>query len=234
MANEARYEDAARRLFPQGEYWDAQLADPESDISLFAKAKAAELIRFREHMAALLDESKMETTDELIADWERVYLDEVFPDMDLNQRRSRLKSKNDARLNRVELREIARMHGFTLESVEFPYRPGFFAFSRFGERLAKPAAFSALKFTLRKPGLRAECREIVKRDYPLKGFGHIHFGAERMAYFPLRNFGGDVSGLELTMVNYAIAEKRIFAEFDREIAGKLLANHIPIFYYTGD
>jgi uncharacterized protein YmfQ (DUF2313 family) len=91
-ADAARYENAVRRLFPQGEYWDAQFADAQSDVSLFARAKAAELARFIERKNALLGESNAETTTELIADWERVYLDEIYPGLDINQRRLQLKS----------------------------------------------------------------------------------------------------------------------------------------------
>jgi uncharacterized protein YmfQ (DUF2313 family) len=237
VATSAQYEDAVRRLFPQGEYWDAQFADGQSDAFLFVKAKAVELRRFRERMGALLDESKMDTTTELIADWERVYLNYSSKDLDINQRRLLIKSKSDERLNRAELNKIAEMYGFTLESIEFPYRPGFFGFSRFGDRLAAMVSFSVLKFTLFKPGLLASCWEIIKRDFPLKCFGRTCFGTERLAYFPLKDFqaaADSVSRFELMMANYAIAEKKLFAEFEEAIAGKLLANHIPIFYYIGD
>jgi hypothetical protein len=91
-ADAARYENAVRRLFPQGEYWDAQFAGPQSGVPLFARAKAAELARFIERKNALLGESNAETTAELIADWERVYLDEIYPGFDINQRRLQLKS----------------------------------------------------------------------------------------------------------------------------------------------
>jgi uncharacterized protein YmfQ (DUF2313 family) len=41
-------------------------------VSLFVKAKACELERFRKRTAALVKESPAETADELVADWERV------------------------------------------------------------------------------------------------------------------------------------------------------------------
>jgi uncharacterized protein YmfQ (DUF2313 family) len=145
IASKTQYEDAVRRLFPQGEYWDAQLADPKSDTSLFVQAKAAELMRLRQRMSALLDESKMETTTELIADWERVYLDAVFPNLDINQRRLQLKLKDDLKLNRAELQKIAAMFGFAIKNIQMPYRPAFFGFTRFGvERAASPAAWQVI------------------------------------------------------------------------------------------
>ena len=73
-ASELRYEAAVRKLFPKGAYWDGQLADPESDASLFARAKAAELFRFRGRMADLYGESRIETALETLGGWERVLL----------------------------------------------------------------------------------------------------------------------------------------------------------------
>ena len=81
VAASAEYESAIKKLFPQGEYWDRQFADPESDVSLFCKAKAPELFKFRKRMEALQNESFVETTEELVADWERVLLDSVYPNL---------------------------------------------------------------------------------------------------------------------------------------------------------
>jgi hypothetical protein len=60
-ASPARYEKALRKLFPRGEYWDAMFADPQSDVSLFCKAKTEELTRFRNRAGALLEEGFAET-----------------------------------------------------------------------------------------------------------------------------------------------------------------------------
>jgi len=38
VARKEQYEAAVRKLFPQGEYWDKQFANPQSDISLFVQA----------------------------------------------------------------------------------------------------------------------------------------------------------------------------------------------------
>jgi uncharacterized protein YmfQ (DUF2313 family) len=147
IKSEEQYEDSVRRLFPQGEYWDSQFADPQSDTSLFAKAKVAELMRLRQRMSVLLDESKMETTTELIDDWERVYLDAVFSNLDINRRRLQLKLNSDLKLNCAELQKTARMFGFFITNMRMPYRPAFFGFSRFGiERIASPAAWQVIHF----------------------------------------------------------------------------------------
>jgi len=73
-ASELRYETAVRKLFPKGAYWDGQLSDPESDASLFARAKAAGLFRFRGRMTDLYREGWIETALETLGDWERVLL----------------------------------------------------------------------------------------------------------------------------------------------------------------
>ena len=91
VASEAKYEAAIRKLFPQGEYWDKQFSDAESDASLFVKAKLQELMKFRRRIKALQSESLIEKTEELIAEWERVLLNDTFPNMELNQRRLQLK-----------------------------------------------------------------------------------------------------------------------------------------------
>jgi uncharacterized protein YmfQ (DUF2313 family) len=70
-----RYERVIKKLFLQGDYWDKQFADRESDVSLSVRANPDELIRFRSRMSKLSEESRIETTEELIADWERVLLE---------------------------------------------------------------------------------------------------------------------------------------------------------------
>jgi uncharacterized protein YmfQ (DUF2313 family) len=181
IASEVQYEDSVRRLFPQGEYWDAQFADPQSDTSLFAKAKVAELTGLRQRMSVLLDESKMETTTELIDGWERVYLDAVFSNLDINQRRLQLKFKNGLKLNRAELQKTAKMFDFFITDMRMPYRPAFFGFSRFGiERIDSPAAWQVIHFFI------------------------------------------------VTQSNDAQT-----AQFENAIRARLLANHIPYFFYDG-
>ena len=186
VASPAEYETAVRKLFPQGEYWDRQLADPESDVSLFCKAKIPELVNFRRRMEALQGESFPETTTELIADWERVLLDSVFPKLGLVQRRLQLSSMWYVRLNRAALQKIAEIYELTIADVYFPYRPGFFGFSSFGNSyIGNPATFSVLFLIVQQEGFRQKSWALIKPDYPAKGFGRMHFGIDRLVYFPV-------------------------------------------------
>ncbi|GMO55140.1 MAG: hypothetical protein Pg6C_20910 [Treponemataceae bacterium] len=185
-ASEAQYEDAVRRLFPQGAYWDAQFADAQSDAALFAKAKAAELKRFMERRSALLDESIQDTTRELIADWERVYLDAEFPHLDLARRRLQLKSKNDLRLNRAELQKTAAAFGLNVKDVRLPYRPRFFGFAKFAlERLGSFTTFSVVKITATEDALELTHWQIIKAEMERRRFARVRFGLNRLAYFPI-------------------------------------------------
>jgi uncharacterized protein YmfQ (DUF2313 family) len=145
----AKYEAGIKKLFPEGDYWDAQFADDTSDVSLFCKAKLPELIRFRQRMDVLQAESVIEKTEELIADWERVLLGTVSHGLDINHRRLLLKSKRDEKLNREELQKIAAMFGLSIGGVVFPYRPAFFGFNRFGVSVfSSPVFFSVLSITV--------------------------------------------------------------------------------------
>ena len=186
IASAAEYESAIRKLFPKGEYWDRQFADPESDVSLFCKAKAPELFRFRQRMQALQDESYPETTEELIADWERVLLDSVLPSLSLTQRRLQLSSMWNLRLNRAELQKIATAYGLVIADVHFPYRPGFFGFSRFGNSyIGSPVTWSVLYLIVQQQDFRQKSWALIKPDYPAKKFGRMRFGIDRLVYFPI-------------------------------------------------
>jgi uncharacterized protein YmfQ (DUF2313 family) len=143
-ATQAQYESAIKKLFPQGEYWDNQFRDPESDISLFVKAKAEELFRFRSRMNKLYNESRVETTDELIADWELVLLGELNAEKTLEQRREFIKSQVVTCLNRATLQKIAEIYGFNIIDISL-HRPAFFGSSRFGaNRIASPAYWQVI------------------------------------------------------------------------------------------
>jgi len=159
-ASETRYENAIKKLFPRGDYWDEQFADSGSDVSLFVKAKATELKRFRERMGALLDESKPESTTELIADWERVSLDGVFPNLGVNQRRLQLKLKSGLLLNRAELQKIAAVYGLNIQAVTVPL-----GFAKFGqERIGSFLTHIVVRIAVTEAGqaVNAEFEEAVR------------------------------------------------------------------------
>jgi hypothetical protein len=184
IAGAEAYENAIKKLFPQGGYWDARFADAESGASLFVKAKAGELVRFRSRMDALKAESVIETTDELIAEWERVLLGYVTAGHDINGRRLLLKSKRDVKLNRAELRKIAEMYGLSIRDVVFPFRPAFFGHARFAMRNGIPAVFSALLFRVTGNDLYKNIGEKIKAEFPASGFGRLRLGRDRVSYFP--------------------------------------------------
>jgi uncharacterized protein YmfQ (DUF2313 family) len=186
VAARTHYENAIKKLFPQGEYWDKQFTDPQSDVSLFAKSKASELVKFRERMNTLLEESKLESTTELIADWESVYLNEEFPNLSITQRRFLLKSRNDLSLNRAELQRIAEMFELNIQDVTIPYRPRFFGFAKFAqERLGSFLTFSVLRFMVTEAGIEAKYWQAIKAELEVCRFARMRFALNRMAYYPI-------------------------------------------------
>jgi len=227
------YESAVAKLFPRGEWWDAQFADAESDASLFASAKAEGIFRFRLRMAALLDEGRIETTEETIGDWERVLLGETNPGLPLEERRELLTSRENARLNRGEIEAVAAQFGLTIRAVDFPFRPGFFGFTRFAvERPAGFASFSAVRiacadadFSRHRPEIKAameKCR-----------FAFMRMGTNRMAHFPVGKMHGSgfFARFADVLTEFYIYHNKPYADFENAIGEKLLANHIPIFEY---
>jgi hypothetical protein len=186
VAATSEYKGSIEKLFPKGDYWDRQFADPESDVSLFCKAKLPELVKFRQRMEALQNESYTETTEELIADWERVLLDAVYPNLSLLQRRIQLSRMWTIRLNRAELQKVAEMYGLSIADVYFPYRPGFTGFSHFRTSyIGSPVAFSALFLIVQQEGFREKSWALIKPDYHAKRFGRMRFGIDRLIYFPI-------------------------------------------------
>jgi hypothetical protein len=180
----AAYRQAIRKLFPEGDYWDAQFADAQSDASLFAAAKIDEFLRFRARMDALINESLVEKTDECIADWERVLLGGASPGLSLNERRIQLFSKRDIKLNRGELQKTAEVYGLSILDIVFPSRPAFTGHSRFNTRNGGPAAFSIIRFDVTGTGVYREAWKRIKAEMAGSAFGRMRFGITRAAYFP--------------------------------------------------
>jgi uncharacterized protein YmfQ (DUF2313 family) len=140
-----QYETALRKLFPRGSYWDRQFADPQSDCSLFCKAKLDEFIRFRKRMSDLQDESAVQSASETLDDWERVLAGSTSTGLTTEQRRNLLLASKAGNITVAAMREIAQMYGITITDVLFPFRSAFFGFSRFGiDHMASPASFSTI------------------------------------------------------------------------------------------
>ena len=78
-------------IIPVGSSASFTTASVISTPSIIAVRKLPELVKFRERIEALQKESVIETTTELIADWERVLLGYVSVGLDITQRRILLK-----------------------------------------------------------------------------------------------------------------------------------------------
>jgi len=135
------YETAIKKLFPSGDYWNKQFANPQSDVSLFCKAKLPEFLHFRNRMSALLNESKVCLTEELLDEWEKLLFGTVFfVGTSVSIRRAILLQKFSRVSSSVEIQQIAQIFGYNISEVQLPYRPAFFGFSSFGiNRIAGPA-----------------------------------------------------------------------------------------------
>jgi len=116
------YEEAVKNLFPPGEYWEERLADPASDVSLFCKAKAAWIYRFRLRMEALRKESLPGSSAELINEWESTLLNAVFPDLPLAERQAALTAWPPWRINLKEIRAMALKCNLRVFDLSFPQR----------------------------------------------------------------------------------------------------------------
>jgi len=141
----AQYEKAVKKLFPQGDYWDQQFADPESDCFLFCKVKADQIVNFRIRMSDLLNESVIATANETLEDWERVHLETRNAGLSNFQKRGLLNNAAEENITIDGIKEIGRLYGISVTDLTFPFRPAFFGHSCFGiDRMASPAAFSVL------------------------------------------------------------------------------------------
>jgi hypothetical protein len=143
-ASEA-YQESMRKLFPCGSYWDRQFEDPQSDCSLFCRAKADLLVRIRNRMSYLQSESVVQTAGETLPDWERVLLGSVNAGLSTGQRRAILSAARAGNISIGAIKAIGRVYGITITDVVFPFRPAFFGHSFFGiDTIAGPAALSVL------------------------------------------------------------------------------------------
>ena len=173
-------------------------------------------------------------------------------------------------LNRAALQKIAGIYGLIIVDVYFPYRSGFFGFSRFSKSyIGSPVVFSVLFLTVQQESFRAKSWALIKPEYPAKKFGRMRFGIDRLAYFPVYQLrlyvyaklrescagfakcgrsrifplapGFNLEGFaqsikffylfENVLIKYMLREKQPFKDFEQAIAGILLANQLPYFFY---
>jgi uncharacterized protein YmfQ (DUF2313 family) len=151
--NPEQYETAFKKLFPRGDYWDRQFSDPQSDVSLFCRIKLTEFIRFRGRMTVLRNESKPQSAEELLDDWERVLAGFVSYGLGIQQRRAELLERTSQIIARGDMQDVAKNFGFIITGILLPYRPAFFGFSRFGiNRIFSPASWQVVNFSVDTQG----------------------------------------------------------------------------------
>jgi hypothetical protein len=196
------YEQAVKNLFPRGSYWDAQFADPLNGASLFCKAKAGEIFRFRSRMEALRNESLPALSSETIDDWERVLLGEISPGLPLERRRELLNSFMPL-ISKREIRRIGEKHSVTVFDVSFP---------------RSSSAFPLIRAYLEGEPL-ACAKNIVSAMLGGARFGSARCGRDRLACisaeYALRLF----------------TESGVCLPFEREAQSKILANQTAAFLY---
>jgi len=226
VGTEKDYSAAIRELFPKGEYWDRQFADPESDVSLFCKAKTKEIILIRNRMRELLLESDCRTAVETIGDWERVLLDYTNNNLPIEERRELISAEKDLTINRIDIANIAQKHGLVLVDIIFPFKPSFFGFSQFGRSIfSRPVFFSVFYIVARfnSDTVRREAEGRVTHLLNNASFGRAHFGTGQFlgrSYFNIEYSPRAFIGMEA------------LEDFERELSGRLLAVNIAYYKYS--
>jgi hypothetical protein len=141
------YKAALQRLLPRGEFWERQLSDNSSDVSLWLAARAEELRRSKLRLSVLVDEAVVDTASETIDDWERV-ADVDNHTLALSVRKSKLLESKITQVNITILKQTAALYGAEISDVSHPYSPAIFGHTRFASRLATPAAWNVLYITM--------------------------------------------------------------------------------------
>lgn len=159
------YESAIKKLFPLGEYWDAQFENPESDVSKWVRLKAEEIHRFRSRFQDLITESSPKTAERTLDDWERILLGTVNPNLPQELRRSLLLARRRGHIDRTVLQEIAALYGAKIRRIYFPYKSAFFGHTRAGvNRMCSPASFSLVfvETEIQNPANKADFEGVIK------------------------------------------------------------------------
>lgn len=145
VQDKAVYRHALQQLLPRGSFWDNQLSDLQSDVSLLLAARAEELHSVRERMADLQKESLPLTAIEALSDWERIFLGKNNESMPIDQRRQLMFALQSGNVNSEVIKQTAALYGVRVTEVFFPYRAACFGHARFGiDRIASLAALSVL------------------------------------------------------------------------------------------
>jgi len=225
IATESDYSKAIRDLFPKGEYWERQFADPESDVNLLCKAKARTIIHLRKRMNELLMESTYKTAVETIGDWERILLGYMNAQLPLEERRRILDSREAPSINRRIIAGIAQEYGLTLVDIVFPFKPSFFGFSEFGYSVfSRPAFYSVFYIVtmFQNEALNNEAKKRVAQLLINSSFGQACFGTGQfLGHFYFNKHYASRAFIGMEALN----------NFERDVSSKLLSSNITYFLY---
>ena len=159
VSSASEYAAAVRKLLPLGRFWDEQLSDQTSDIYKWSEAKGEELARFKSRSSELLDEAYIDTTSELIDDWERVFdLDNAT--LETSERRKLLRQGSIENINIEVFEDICEQFESQFVKYEFPLKPSCFGYTRFDSRIATPAWFSV--FYIYISGAEESIRDVLE------------------------------------------------------------------------
>ena len=217
------YQDSIRKLFPRGPYWDKQFEDPESDCSLFCKAKADLLIHIRKKMSDLQRESIIYSAIETLDCWERVLTGAITLGLEPDDRRAMLTTQMAGRVTMEVLRNIAALYGWTIINIQFPFRSSFFGFSHFGHnRITSPASFSVIYIYANVGDKTAFA--LFSENFRKSCFGFNRIGHDRI-----------ISPRAASSMNLYIklSDRDIWEPFEIKLRKTLLANYISFFIYGG-
>ena len=223
IASPKIYHESLRKLFPRGPYWDKQFDDPQSDCSLFCKAKAELLIYIRKRMSDLLKESIVQSANETLDCWERVLTGAITLGLELDDSRALLTSKAAGCISMEVMRNIAAMYGWTITKIQFPFRSAFFGFSHFGhDRVTSPASFSII-YVYANVGDKI-AYSLFNENFRGACFGHFRFGHNRIIS------PRAASSMSLYV---KLSGRNIWESFETKLKKSLLTNYITFFIYGG-
>jgi hypothetical protein len=225
VATEKDYSGVIRDLFPLGEYWKKQFADPKSDLNLFCKAKSKEIICLRKRMSELLAESDYQTAVKTLGDWERVILGYINIHLPIEERRQILTTKKIPLINFILIADIAQKYGLTLIDIIFPFKPSFFGFSQFGRSIFSNFAFYSVFYiivAIQEEKLKIEAKICITKLIKNSLFGQCRFGIDR--FFSRSSFIKDYS-------RHVLSEIKILDDFELDVNNKLIASNIAYFVY---
>jgi uncharacterized protein YmfQ (DUF2313 family) len=223
VQHKEQYAAAIRKLFPQGEYWEKQFEDPQSDCSLFCKAKTEWLTLFRGQMSDLFDESIPLTATETLGDWERVLTGAITTGLDPEERRALLFAQKAGSISKKRIQEVANIFGWVVTDVTFPYKPSFFGFAHFGiDPIAGFAAFSYIHIYVSigdktAASLYVECLRSAC-------FGFCRFGQDRIL-IPMA-----ASAIKTYL---SLSQRDVMSLFEEKMRNILPVNFITHFNFGG-